>query len=129
MLILFMCVCLAMCQANGKSQESVSEAAGCYYAASLLADALARDPTSASAEASAEGGERDDPGGLGAFASAALALEHASARRYWQVPSSGSGLGGGVSVYPQAFVESNRMVGVVSGLDAVARTWFGTDLE
>jgi len=118
---------------NGKSQESVSEASHCYYAAALLADALQRDPSNPTAS----GG--DSVAGLGAFASAMLSLEHASARRYWQLPPSGSAYGppygasagavGGVGVYPASFVGANRMAGVVGGLDVVARTWFGTDIE
>ncbi|KAJ8603808.1 hypothetical protein CTAYLR_000226 [Chrysophaeum taylorii] len=84
--------------ADGRSQESVSEAANCYYAVSLLGDAL--DDARA----------RD-------FARLLLALELRAAKTYWHIYSS-------PSIYPAPFSSTNLIAAVVGASDVSASTWF-----
>lgn len=89
--------------ADGKSQESSSEAVNAYYGAVLAAEALGDEP-------------------LRRWARLLLATELRSAQWYWHVsPDS--------PVYDKAFSATNRMVGVVGGTDANCATWFGAQLE
>ena len=85
-------------QANGKSQESSSEAVNAYYAVALFALAAGDDE-------------------LLAFGRVLLATEILSTKFYWHMPE-------GTRVYDKAFA-ANKMVGVVGALDATVSTWFG----
>eukprot|EP00955_Chlamydomonas_euryale_P055263 356080-Chlamydomonas_euryale.AAC.1 len=84
--------------ADGKNQESTSEAVNAWYGVALLGDAL-----------------RDAP--LAALGRTLLASEAASAQAYWQMPS-------GSRVYPRPF-RDNVVVGVLWGTKADYSTWFG----
>eukprot|EP00667_Euglena_gracilis_P004593 EG_transcript_4617 len=89
-------------QHNGKSQESVSEAANAYYAVSLYGHAI-RDPRMMN------------------HGRVLLALELHAARRYWQMPAAST-------VYPASF-RAHRMVGVVAAAEARVATWFSASVE
>ncbi|CAN0000070.1 unnamed protein product, partial [Phaeothamnion confervicola] len=89
-------------QANGKSQESVSEALNAYYAVYLLGVATGN-------------AERRDWG------RALLAMEMRGARTYWHMPA-------GTPIYDTVYA-SNRMTGVVAALETVHLTWFGDKYE
>lgn len=88
-------------QANGKGQESSSEAANAYYACYLYALSTAN---------------RD----LQWFSHALLALEVQAAQTYWHMANE--------DVYDAPFTAS-RMVGNLGAFDATASTWFGSELE
>ena len=85
--------------ADGKSQESVSEALNCYYGAALLG----------SVQADAE---------LRDFSRLLLALETRAAKHYWHIDDT--------TTYPEPFA-SNGIVAVVGASDASKFTWFGGD--
>lgn len=85
--------------ANGRQQESSSEAANGYYGAALAADALGDEA-------------------LGKWAKTLLAMEQLAAQAYWQVPKEST-------LYAQRFVAQQRMVGIVSSTDVNVATWFG----
>eukprot|EP00977_Amphora_coffeiformis_P025016 scaffold17996_cov194-Amphora_coffeaeformis.AAC.2 len=123
--------------ANGKSQESSSEAVNCYYGAYLWS--LARN--------GALNNPGQDTSSQTDFARLLLATELTGAKTYWQMlpPSSAvrttssptnktsSTTSSSSSQLPQQGVynsqfSSNLMVGNVGMLDAVCRTWFGTQL-
>ncbi|KAG5182496.1 endo-1,3(4)-beta-glucanase [Tribonema minus] len=89
-------------QGNGKSQESSSEAVNAYYAVYLLGMAT---------------GNRE----LRDWGRILLAGELRSTDKYWHMRNDSD-------VYDSIFA-SNRMVGVVGGLDAVDVTWFGDNVE
>jgi hypothetical protein len=86
---------------NGKSQESISEAAHSYYGAALW------------------GSVTGDPE-LRDFARLALALEVRSGRHYWRVADDE-----GVYKHMRPFSSTHPIVGVVGALDVSSRTWFG----
>lgn len=126
--------------ANGKSQESSSEAVNCYYGVylwSLARNGYLYNPA-------------DDTSVDTDFARLLLATEISGAKTYWQMlppdtstatssPSSGNKTASTSSstsippqlpqqgVYNPKFAQ-NYMVGNVGMLDAVCRTWFGTQL-
>lgn len=89
--------------ANGKSQESSSEAVNAYYGAALAAESLGDEERAS-------------------WARVLLSMEVRAAQWYWHVPSSST-------VYDPALVRNNRMVGVVSSTDANVGTWFGAQVE
>lgn len=89
--------------ADGKSQESSSEAANAYYGAALVAEAIGDDA-------------------MLRYAKLLLATEIRSTGWYWHVPSTSQ-------VYDPAFTANNRMVGVVGATDVNVATWFGANLE
>jgi len=89
--------------ADGKSQESSSEAVNAYYGAALVGEALGDEA-------------------LRSWAQLLLAMEIRSAQWYWHVPSASP-------IYDPSFAATNRMVGVVGATDANAATWFGANLE
>lgn len=108
--------------ANGKSQESSSEAVNAYYGAylwSLVKRGFAEDPDS-------------DTSPQTDFARLLLATEIRGARFYWHmVPSSASRLHAKTAndlhaKYTSKFSE-NYMVGNLGMLDVISSTWFGTD--
>ena len=86
---------------NGKSQESISEAAHSYYGAALW------------------GSVTGDPE-LRDFARLALALEVRAGRHYWRVSDQQ-----GVYKGMRPFSLTHPIVGVVGALDVSSRTWFG----
>ncbi|WP_437645607.1 glycosyl hydrolase [Sorangium sp. So ce362] len=88
--------------ADGRNQESTSEAVHAWYSMQLLGDAL----------------ENDDVKNIGRVL---LALETASAQTYWQVTSDST-------VYDVPF-KDNGAVGVLWSTKADFRTWFGTNPE
>lgn len=88
-------------QANGKNQESSSEAVNAYYACYLYGLATANTD-------------------LSSFAQSLLTMEMQSAQTYWHMRSS--------DIYDAIFA-SNRMVGNVGALDVTASTWFGSNAE
>eukprot|EP00669_Euglena_mutabilis_P004619 TRINITY_DN15960_c0_g1_i1.p1 TRINITY_DN15960_c0_g1~~TRINITY_DN15960_c0_g1_i1.p1 ORF type:complete len:273 (-),score=58.08 TRINITY_DN15960_c0_g1_i1:102-920(-) len=90
-------------QGNGKSQESVSEAANAYYAVSLY-------------------GLATQNSAYLRHGRVLLAMELRAARKYWQVPRSST-------VYPLPFTSANRMVGVVGASEVMATTWFSPNVE
>ena len=97
--------------ANGKSQESSSEAVNCYYGAYLWSlvrhEQIGSDVTD--------------------FARLLLSTEIRSAKMYWHMlPSSARDENNCPysQIYPSVF-EENFMVGNVGMLDATASTWFG----
>ena len=124
-------------EADGKSQESSSEAVNCYYAVYLWS--LARNGYLSS--------PADDTSVDTDFARLLLATEISGAKTYWQMlpPDAGSSLSGNKtamatstgssgspqlpqqSVYSTQFAK-NYMVGNVGMLDVVCRTWFGSQL-
>lgn len=100
--------------ADGKSQESSSEAVNCYYGAYLWSlirhDQIGSDVTD--------------------FARLLLSTEIRSAKMYWHMLPSSARDETNCSksqIYPSVF-EENFMVGNVGMLDATASTWFGDDL-
>jgi endo-1,3(4)-beta-glucanase len=88
-------------QANGKGQESSSEAANAYYACYLYGLATANVP-------------------LQQHSHTLLSLEILSAQTYWHISDH--------SMYDPLFA-TGRMAGNVGGLDVTASTWFGSELE
>ena len=120
--------------ANGKSQESSSEAVNCYYGVYLWS--LARNRCLSNPV--------DDTSSDTDFARLLLATEIAGAKTYWQMlpPDAASSASSGnkttitssstssspqlpqQGVYSSQFAQ-NYMVGNVGMLDAVCRTWFG----
>jgi endo-1,3(4)-beta-glucanase len=104
--------------ANGKSQESSSEAVNCYYGAYLWSKV--------------RWGNSGDSKMMD-FARLLLATELTGAKNYWHMaPSqnnqSGEDTHGGVRpvTYPNEF-RKNFMVGNLGMTDVVCTTWFGTD--
>lgn len=89
-------------QANGKGQESSSEACNAYYAVALYGLAIG----------SAE---------LHDYGRILLATEKRSAQAYYHMPRN-------TPMYDVAFA-SNRMVGNLGAADATASTWFGSEVE
>ncbi|KAH9094705.1 hypothetical protein LEN26_018109 [Aphanomyces euteiches] len=87
-------------QANGRSQESTSESVNAYYALALFA----------SLDSSPE---------YFNYARLLLATELRSSKTYWHISSSQS-----PTIYEPAFA-GNKIVGVLSEIDAVYSTWFG----
>lgn len=85
--------------ANGKSQESVSEAINAYYGVHLLGLAL-----------------RDEA--LSKWGRLLLATEVRAAHHYWQMTDQWS-------AYPAAF-SATKMAGVVGSTDVKVWTWFGS---
>ena len=120
--------------ANGKSQESSSEAVNCYYAVYLWS--LARNNALRS--------PGDDTSTETDFARLLLATEISGAKTYWQMvpPETFSSPGNkttsssstnSMQQLPQQGVyspqlASNYMIGNVGMLDVVCQTWFGTQL-
>ena len=103
--------------ADGKSQESSSEAVNGYYGAYLWS--LVRE------------GEQDDPlFELTDFARLLLATEILGAMTYWHLlPADDSGNTTSTSSRPTVYNPSflkNYMVGNLGMMDAVCSTWFGT---
>ena len=100
--------------ANGKSQESVSEAANAYFSCALWARAM-RSP---------------DDEGAGTLL---FNMEVLAAQYYWQTAHETAVSAGAhknvpliISPYPPDFRKgTGGMVGVVGGVDVVASTWFG----
>lgn len=88
-------------QANGKGQESSSEAVNAYYGVYLYATAL---------------GNLD----LMKFSQLLMTMEIQSAQFYWHMPND--------DIYDNVFAV-NRMVGNIGALDATASTWFGNQVE
>lgn len=102
--------------ANGKSQESSSEAVNAYYGAYLWS--MVRE------------GAQDDPlFELTDFARLLLAMEIQGAQTYWHMvpPNNASNetSSSRLDVYNPTF-EKNYMVGNLGMMDAVCSTWFGT---
>jgi endo-1,3(4)-beta-glucanase len=89
-------------QANGKGQESSSEAVNAYYAVTLYAMA-------------------NSMASLRAQASLFLAMEVASTKAYWHITPSKTGY--------DPFFSSKLMVGNMGALDVTTTTWFGTELQ
>lgn len=117
--------------ANGKSQESSSEAVNCYYGAYLWTLVRSGSANKPSADTST----------MTDFARLLLAMEVRGAKTYWHMmpPSSSSSSSSGISnstttivstawptVYSPQFAK-NYMVGVLGMFDAVCSTWFGTE--
>jgi endoglucanase Acf2 len=109
--------------ANGKSQESSSEAVNCYYGAYLWA------------KVRWGGGGGTDGRKMVDFARLLLATEITGAKTYWHMtPSSSGGNSTDASVkasvipkpYNPTFRE-NYMVGNLGMTDATCTTWFGTE--
>ena len=99
--------------ANGKSQESTSEAINCYYGAYLWSmirhNKIASDVTD--------------------FSQLLLSTEIRAAKMYWHMlPLSVTGNNTSLNshIYPPEF-EENYMAGNVGMLDVSATTWFGDD--
>jgi len=99
--------------ANGKSQESSSEAVNCYYGAYLWSlirhNEIASDVTD--------------------FSHLLLSTEIRSTKMYWHmIPPGASGQNNSLKqhLYPSEF-EENYMVGNLGMLDVTANTWFGND--
>ncbi|WP_437315206.1 glycosyl hydrolase [Sorangium sp. So ce385] len=88
--------------ADGRNQESTSEAVNAWYSLKLLGEAL----------------ENDDVKNIGRVL---LAMETASAQTYWQITSNGT-------VYDVPFKE-NGAVGVLWSTKADFGTWFGENPE
>ncbi|WP_437324966.1 glycosyl hydrolase [Sorangium sp. So ce381] len=88
--------------ADGRNQESTSEAVNAWYSMQLLGEAL----------------ENEDVENLGRVL---LALETASAQTYWQVTADST-------VYPEPF-KNNGAVGVLWSTKADFGTWFGANPE
>lgn len=105
--------------ANGKSQESSSEAVNGYYGAylwSLVRHDGGYDPTL-------------DTSAQTDFARLLLATEIRGAQTYWQISPVDDSSGANVSAvrtYSQQF-SKNYMVGNLGMTDVVCSTWFGTD--
>eukprot|EP01038_Epipyxis_sp_PR26KG_P003988 gene3988-5712_t len=88
-------------QANGKGQESSSEAVNAYYGVYLYSLATANTD-------------------LMRFSHTLLTMEVQSAQIYWHMSSD--------DIFDSIFSQS-RMVGNLGGLDATTSTWFGSELE
>ncbi|WP_236644206.1 glycosyl hydrolase [Sorangium cellulosum] len=88
--------------ADGRNQESTSEAVNAWYSMKLLGEAL----------------DNDDVKNIGRVL---LAMETASAQTYWQITSNGT-------VYDVPFKE-NGAVGVLWSTKADFGTWFGENPE
>lgn len=88
-------------QANGKGQESSSEAVNAYYGCALFGMAT---------------GNTD----LQRLAQLMTAMEIQSTQTYWHISND--------DIYDSLFA-SNRMVGNVGSLDVTSSTWFGEDVE
>jgi len=107
--------------ANGKSQESSSEAVNCYYGAylwSLVKHGAAEDPAS-------------DTSAQTDFARLLLATEIRGAQTYWHmIPANVSSTNKtdsvSATVYSNEF-SKNYMVGNLGMLDVTSSTWFGTN--
>mmetsp|Transcript_32239 Transcript_32239/g.56125 ORF Transcript_32239/g.56125 Transcript_32239/m.56125 type:complete len:1316 (+) Transcript_32239:58-4005(+) len=121
--------------ADGKSQESSSEAVNCYYGAYLWSRVRWGGGTNG-------GGDRK----MVDFARLLLAMEVTGAKTYWHMTppkesTSGSGTknntttlastGGSTSLVPVAYDNSafreNYMVGNLGMTDVTCTTWFGTE--
>jgi endo-1,3(4)-beta-glucanase len=89
-------------QANGKGQESSSEAVNAYYAVYLYAKATGKTE-------------------LMSFAHLTLAMELHSTKTYWHMKSDSD-------VYDSVFA-AGKMVGNIGALDVTALTWFGFEFE
>ncbi|ETW09748.1 hypothetical protein H310_00233 [Aphanomyces invadans] len=87
-------------QANGKSQESSSEAINAYYALALFTS-LDSDPA------------------YFEYARLLLAMEVRATQLYWHIPAVQT-----PTIYEPLFA-ANKMAGVVSEMDVVYSTWFG----
>ncbi|RHY26521.1 hypothetical protein DYB32_007534 [Aphanomyces invadans] len=87
-------------QANGKSQESSSEAVNAYYALALFTS-LDSDPA------------------YFEYARLLLAMEVRATQLYWHIPAVQT-----PTIYEPLFA-ANKMAGVVSEMDVVYSTWFG----
>jgi endo-1,3(4)-beta-glucanase len=98
--------------ATGKSQESSSEAANCYYGAYLWS--MVRH-----ADSSADSDLTD-------FARLLLSTEIRSAKTYWHMTPPNTMNISNTSLYTPEFRE-NYMVGNLGMLDVTASTWFGED--
>ena len=88
-------------QANGKGQESSSEAINAYYACYLY-------------------GIASNNLNLQQFAHTIVSMEIQSVQHYWHMSNS--------EIYDGIFA-AGRMVGNIGGLDVTASTWFGSQLE
>lgn len=88
--------------ADGRNQESTSEAVNAWYSIKLLGEALGDD----------------DVKNIGRLL---LAVETASAQTYWQIPANST-------VYDVPF-KDNRAVGVLWSTKADFATWFGQNPE
>jgi endo-1,3(4)-beta-glucanase len=88
-------------QANGKGQESSSEAVNAYYGVYLYSTAL---------------GYND----LMKFSQLLMTMEIQSVQYYWHIAND--------DIYDIPF-SSNRMIGNVGALDVTASTWFGNQVE
>lgn len=100
--------------ANGKSQESSSEAVNCYYGVSLWA--LVRH------------GGVSGVSELVDFTRLLLAMEIRSTKTYWHMVPPDLTTNRTVTTEPyNADFRENYMVGNVGMLDVVASTWFGSD--
>lgn len=89
-------------QANGKGQESSSEAVNAYYSVSLYAKA----------NSNAE---------LLNFARLLLAMEIQAAKTYWHMKEDNH-------IYDAVFA-AGKMAGNIGALDVTTTTWFGSELE
>lgn len=89
-------------QANGKNQESSSEAVNAYYAVTLYAQVT----------------EQND---LYDFARVMLSTEIQAVQSYWHVADS--------SVYDKTFGMALGMVGNIGAFDTTTSTWFGRKIE
>ena len=110
--------------ADGKSQESVSEAINAYYAVSLFARALLEDGK--------EGDQNTAATELLDFSRLLLSMELDAAQFYWQMPQAntkGDKDDGKPWVYPARFAEANKMAAVVGASDVNLKTWFGDGIE
>lgn len=104
--------------ANGKSQESSSEAVNCYYGAYLWS--LVRN--NAISNPSSDTSPRTD------FARLLLATEIRGAQMYWHIHNPQASNRTNVSsIYPPDFTIDGDMVGNMGMLDAIKSTWFGTN--
>jgi Predicted glycosyl hydrolase len=99
--------------ADGKSQESSSEAVNCYYGAYLWSLVRWRNV--------------DDFQDRINFAKLLLAMEIRGAKTYWHMMPKNSGIDtmGSVAFYNQDF-EQGLMVGNLGMMDVTVATWFGT---
>ncbi|WP_437620605.1 glycosyl hydrolase [Sorangium sp. So ce1151] len=88
--------------ADGRNQESTSEAVNAWYSVQLLGDAL---------------GDED----VMNIGRVLLAVETASAQTYWQIPADST-------IYPEPF-KNNHAVGVLWSTKADFSTWFGANPE
>lgn len=106
--------------ANGKSQESSSEAVNCYYGAYLWS--LVRN--GAWNNSAADTTSQTD------FTRLLLSIEISGAQTYWHmIPQSQNNLTSGFrpKIYSEKFTQ-NYMVGNVGMNDVICSTWFGTKL-